>query len=104
MAHVNPITGSAPQRVASRQPQILLGGWLDIIAMSGLPDGTPAGAAENGSHRQTNSSGGVIYLPESPDNSYYDQAAAPTSGERQVLSEDPSINFETEVSEGHDPQ
>jgi hypothetical protein len=72
--------------------------------MSGLPDGTPAGAPESGSPRPTNSSGGVRDLPGSTGNSCYDQAAAPTSGERQVLSEDPFINSEAEAGDGHAPQ
>jgi hypothetical protein len=47
----------------------------------------------------------VKYLQESPGNSYYDQAAASTSGERQVLlSEDSFIYFEAEAGDGHAPQ
>jgi hypothetical protein len=63
VAHRDLITGFVPQRTAWCQPQILLRGWLDIIAMSGLPDGTSAGASVSDSPRQTNSSGGVRYIP-----------------------------------------
>jgi hypothetical protein len=60
--------------------------------MFGLPGGTSAGVTlESDAPRHNNSSGGVRYLPESPGYLCHDKSAAPTSGQRQVLSEDPSI-------------
>jgi hypothetical protein len=47
--------------------------------------------------------GDVRRLPEAPGHLYLDQAAAPTSGQHQVPSED-LINFEFEAGDGEAPQ
>jgi hypothetical protein len=73
--------------------------------MSGLPEGEPAGIAlKSDEPRQSNSSGGVKYLPESPGYLYPVRSAAPTSGQRQVLSKVSSINSKVEAGDGDAPQ
>jgi hypothetical protein len=82
---------------ASASPRFTWG-WLEIIAMSGLPEGEPAGVTlESHAPRQSSSSGGVRYLPESPGYLYQGRP-------REVLSEVSSINFEIEAGDGDAPQ
>ena len=79
------ITGLAPQRASERLPQIHLG-------------------RPRAQRWRNSSSGGLRHRPESPGYLYQGRSAVPTSGQRQVPSEDSFINFETEAGDGDAPQ
>jgi hypothetical protein len=79
-------------------------GWLDIIAMSELPEGELAGVGVDAPPQGPFPRGDVRRHPEAPGHSYLGQAAAePTSGQHQVPSEDPLFN-EIEIDDGEAPQ
>jgi hypothetical protein len=79
-------------------------GWLDIIAMSELPEDKLAGVGVDTPPQGPFPPGDVRRHPEAPGHSYLGQAAAePTSGQHEVPSEDPLFN-EIEIDDGEAPQ
>jgi hypothetical protein len=79
-------------------------GWLDIIAMSELPEGELAGVGVDAPPKGPFPPGDVRRHPEAPGYSHLGEVAAePRSGQHLVPSEDPLFN-EIEIDDGEAPQ
>jgi hypothetical protein len=79
----------------------ILSGWLDIIAMSELPEGQLAGVGVDAPPQGHSLPGDVRHHPKAPGLPHLGQAAAePTSGQHQVDNEDSLLYYEIETDDG----